>query len=208
MAQKKARGGGRQKGSKNLVRTDDYIINQYGVQITKDEYRRLQNAVRTTNRKRKQMEEYFDNLPLMMGKKQSPQSRLQLRLMGQEMDVMIRKRSSSVNRFTSREEFESYLKATIKASKPDYIRTRGIAYKKNMIAALYTEFGMFPDLVKGLAMKIQMMPQNDFLNLIGTDGLFEIGYIYSNQEKLQQLQRMREALGMNSPYDDYEDYEE
>lgn len=205
MAQKKAPGKGRQKGAKNLVRTDDYIINQYGVQITKDEYRRLQNAVRTTNRKRKQMEEYFADKPLMMGKKPSPQTRDQLRLMGQELDVMIRKRSAAVNRFKDRKEFENYLNATIRATKTDYIRERGILYKKNTIAAIHKEFGMFPELAKGLAMKIQMMPQKQFIDLIGTDELFEIQYIYSAQEKIRQLMRMRDALGMKSKFDDYED---
>lgn len=205
MTQKKARGKGRQKGSKNLVRTDDYIINQYGVQITKDEYRRLQNAVRTANRKRKQMEEYFSNMPLMMGKKPSPQTRDQLRLMGQELDVMIRKRSAAVNRFTNRKEFENYLNATIRTTKTDYIRERGVLYKKNTIAAIHKEFGMFPELANGLAMKIQMMPQKQFIDLIGSDELFEIHYIYSAQEKLRQLMRMRDALGMKSKYDDYED---
>ena len=61
MAAKKPAQSGRRKGSKNLIRKDDTIINQYGVQISESEAKRLRSLVNSVNRKAKKMEQEFTN---------------------------------------------------------------------------------------------------------------------------------------------------
>lgn len=208
MAKRKSTPQGRAKGSKNLVRNGDYITNQFGVQITKEEERRLRNAVQTVNRRRKKMEKAFQDKPIFEGMERLPESRDQLRLMGEEMDIMIRKRSTSLQGFRSRKEFQAYLRNTESAAKLDYLDWRGKIYKRNLIKAIQDNYSAFPELVKGITMKIQMMPQSKFQELIGTNRLFQIKYQYGYDQQLNKLNDMREFLGLSNPYGDFDDFEE
>ncbi len=204
MARKKPGKTGRIKGSKNLVRTDDYIINQYGVQITEDEAKRLRSLVNSVNRKARKMEEEFRDKPLMYGSRATGEDRAQLKLMGEEMDLMIRKRSASLNQFASRRQLQAYMRSAERAAKIDYTDVRGRLYKRNLLTAIERNYGQFPDLVKGIKMKIQMMPQKDFQELIGTNRAFQISYTYSTGEAMGRIKAMREVLGLRSDYDDYQ----
>lgn len=204
MTKKKPAGVGRAKGSKNLVRKDDYIINQYGVQITENEAKRLRSLVNSVNRKAKRLEESFKNVPLKMGARYTGEDRQQLKLMGEEMDLMIRKRSASLNQFGSRKELLAYMRSAERAAKIDYLDYRGKLYKQNLLKAIDRNYGQFPEMVKGLKMAIQMMPQDKFQQLIGSNRAFQISYTYSTDEALAKVKDMRETLGLKSKYDDYE----
>lgn len=197
MAKKRGRSG------PNLTYQGDYIINQYGVKISLEEARQLRNAVKVVNRKARNLEDQFKDMPLMLGKGKSPESKDQLRLMGKQMDISIRERSASMQQFTSRGQFTAYLKGTQRAAKFDYLDYRGKQYKKNLITAIKKEYASFPDLVKGVTMKIQMMPQDKFLKMMATNQLFEISYQYQIGKKLDRLMQMRDYFNLKSPYDDH-----
>lgn len=204
MTTKKPAKSGRAKGSKNLIRKDDTIINQYGVQISEAEARRLRSLVNSVNRKAKKMDQEFANKPLMYGNRPTGEDRGQLKLMGDELDLMIRKRSASLNQFQSRKQFQSYMRSAERAAKIDYTDVRGKLYKQNLLKAIDRNYGQFPELVKGIKMKIQMMPQKQFQELIGTNRAFQIGFQYSTSEQISRIANMRDFLGLNSDmYDDY-----
>lgn len=204
MVAKKPAKSGRAKGSKNLIRKDDTIINQYGVQITEGEAKRLRSLVNSVNRKAKRLEQEFANKPLMYGNRPTGEDRQQLKLMGDEMDLMIRRRSASLNQFQSRKQLQAYLRSAERAAKIDYTDVRGKLYKQNLLKAIDRNYGQFPELIKGVKMKIQMMPQKQFQELIGTNRAFQIGFQYSTSEQISRIANMRDFLGLRS--DDYDDY--
>lgn len=204
MATKKPAKSGRAKGSKNLIRKDDTIINQYGVQISEAEARRLRSLVNSVNRKARKMEQEFANKPLMYGNRPTGEDRGQLKLMGDELDLMIRKRSASLNQFQSRKQLHAYMRSAERAAKIDYTDVRGKLYKQNLLKAIDRNYGQFPELIKGIKMKIQMMPQKQFQELIGTNRAFQISFQYSTSEQISRIANMRDFLGLSSDmYDDY-----
>lgn len=204
MATKKPAKSGRAKGSKNLIRKDDTIINQYGVQISESEAKRLRSMVNSVNRKAKRLEQEFANKPLMYGNRPTGEDRQQLKLMGDEMDLMIRRRSASLNQFQSRRQLQAYMRSAERAAKIDYTDVRGKLYKQNLLKAIDRNYGQFPELIKGVKMKIQMMPQKQFQELIGTNRAFQISFQYSTSEQISRIANMRDFLGLNSDmYDDY-----
>lgn len=204
MATKKPAKSGRAKGSKNLIRKDDTIINQYGVQISETEAKRLRSLVNSVNRKAKRLENEFSNKPLMYGNRPTGEDRQQLKLMGDEMDLMIRRRSASLNQFQSRKQLQAYIRSAERAAKIDYTDVRGKLYKQNLLKAIDRNYGQFPELIKGVKMKIQMMPQKQFQELIGTNRAFQIGFQYSTSEQISRIANMRDFLGLSSDmYDDY-----
>lgn len=205
MARKKKTGT--RAGKKNLIRKDDYIINQYGVQITHEEARRMRNMVQTVNRKRKKMIEQFREKPLFYGTRQLPEDRQQLALMGEELDLTIRKRSASLNQFRSQAEFNRFMKNTERAASRDYEEYRAKLYKKNYMEALKNQYGEFPELLKGALMKVRMTPLSKFAELVGTDRLGQIRTHYTLGGKLERLKALREKLGLRNPdYDEDEDF--
>lgn len=201
MAKKKGPG----RSGPNLKRTDDYIINQHGVKITHEEARQLRNIVARVNYRAAKMEKQFEGQPLYFGGQQLQENRQQLKLMGEEMDIMIRKRSAALQGFTSKKQFNAYLRNAQRAADVDYLDYRAKLYKKNLQEAIKKEFGMYPELTKGLDMRIRMMKPKDVIKLVGSNRAFQISYVYSAEGKLSQLMDMRSVFNLRSPYDDYDE---
>ena len=201
MAKKKGPG----RRGPNLKRQDGYIINQHGVKITEEEARQLRNIVQKVNRKAAAMEKEFEGQPLFYGSRQLDENRQQLKLMGEEMDIMIRRRSAALQEFTSKRQFNAYLKNAQRAADRDYLDYRGKLYKRNLMKAIETQYKEFPELTKGLLMRIRMMPQSEFQKMIGTNRALQIGFVYSLSQRMTQLMAMRESLGIRSP--DLDDYD-
>lgn len=193
MARKKTPGASR---GKNLIRKDGYIINQYGVRIPEEQARQLENAVRRVNRRREKQIAALDGRPIMMGTKQLAADPQQLRLMGQQADLIMVKRSASLNQFTDKRSFNRYLKATERASTTDYMAARTKLYKQNLVKAIEKNFPGHKDLTKGIAMKIRTMKHDEFLKFVGSNWAFEIKNQYITKGSRSMLNDMREALGL------------
>ena len=167
----------------------------------------MRNMVQTVNRKRKKMIDQFKEQPLFYGRRQLPEDRQQLALMGEELDLTIRKRSMSLNQFRSRADFERFMRNTERAASADYVEYRAKLYKKNYMEALKNQYGEFPELLKGALMKVRMTPLKKFAELVGTDRLGQIKEHYSLGGKLERLKALREKLGLRNPdYDEDEEY--
>ena len=119
---------------------------------------------------------------------------------------MAKKENQFVQEITPRDvDFAKwYTDIVLKNDMCDYTDVRGKLYKQNLLKAIDRNYGQFPALVKGIKMKIQMMPQKQFQELIGTNRAFQIGFQYTTSEQISRISAMRDFLGLRSEnYDDY-----
>lgn len=197
---KKKRGN---RGS-TLNRDNQYITTKAGWQLSEEEYRNFRNLVKKVNRKRDKMIKELDGKPLFRGLRQLDESRAQLRMMGEEDEITIRKRSSSINQFSSRKQFEYAMRSLDKVAQTDYIGYRVKLYKRNYMEALKKNFADHPRLVDGIIMKVRMMKPETFAKFMSEDRLAQIKTVYGADNRVQTLVDLREKLGLSVP-DEYQD---
>lgn len=196
---------GRASGTKNLIKTSDGgYINVHGVKFSDADKRALESAVNSANRYRKKQISETANIERIADGKPTGQTIGELRLMGQESDFIISKRSKSLQRFTSREQFENYLDSTRKINTGEWLEDKTRLYKANMRKALGNVYG---DEAKDISMKIQMMKPADFRKLIMENENLEISYQYLPSERTAKLNQLRRTLGMKEK-DFFDDIDE
>lgn len=203
---KKAPTSGRQKGAKNLVKMDDgRIQNKYGVVFTEAEKKKLESAVNQANKKRRDMLKEEARLPRLQGGKHSGDTVASLQVMGKESDFIISRKTKSLQRFESKEQFERYLDNLKKINSPSYLDDRTRLYKRNHMKALENVFG---DDAKDVIMKIRMMKPEEYRKRLQADEFLEVNYIYDPSARSGKLNQIRQSLGMSEKEEDYEDYED
>ena len=186
--------GGRQSGRKNLVKMGNgNLRNQHGVEFTLDDKKALERAVNKANAYRKRMLEKEGQLDRLVDGKPTGQKVATLQAMGKESDFIISRRSKSLQRFKSREDFEKYLSATERASTSDYLDERTRLYKRNHMQALENVFG---DDAKDVVMKIRMMKPEEYRKLLQSDENLEVAYVYDPSQASARLNQIRASLGM------------
>lgn len=198
--------GGRASGRKNLKRTDTgNLVNQFGVVFSPDEKRALENAVNTANRKRARMLKEAATLPRMVSGRATGDTVGSLQLMGKESDFILSKKTKSLQRFRSREQYDNYMKTLQHVNTRDYIEDRVRLYKRNHMKALENAFG---DEAKDVMMKIRMMKPKDYMQMIQQDESLEISYIYDPTARTGKLNQIRASMGMKLKEEsiDIEDY--
>lgn len=194
--------GGRQEGRKNLKRTDrGTLVNQHGFEFTPEEKRALENAVNAVNRKRAKMLKEAATLPRMVGGRDTGDTVGTLQLMGKESDFILARRSKSMQRFRSREQFEQFMTSTREALSPSYIDDRTRLYKRNYQQALMNAYGA--EATKDIRMKVRMMKPEDFRRMVEQDELAEISYIYDPSEVSGKLNAIRASFGMRLKEEDH-----
>lgn len=185
---------GRKKGVKNLKKTEQgNFINQYGVEFTPSEKKKLENEVNKNNRKRKKMLEEEGNLPRLVSGRETGEKVKSLQLMGKESDFILSHKSKSLQRFQTRKQFDSYMKNLEKVNSADYVNMRLRLYKRNHMKALENVFG---DEAKDVIMKIRMMKPKEYMKLAQSDENLEISYVYSPEARSGKLNRIRAGYGM------------
>lgn len=198
--------GGRVAGRKNLKKTDaGNLINQYGVEFTPEEKRALENAVNAANRKRARMLKETGILPRKVAGKDTGDTVSSLQLMGKESDFILSKKTKSMQRFSSREQFDTYLRNLKNVNSPDYVGERIKLYKRNHMKALENAYG---DDAKDIIMKIRMMKPADYMRMVTQDETLEISYVYDPSARAGKLNQLRASMNMKIK-DDYnvDDYE-
>ena len=195
--------GGREKGRKNLKRVDGGLQNQFGVVFTENEKKALEQAVNTANRKRKRMLEQEAKLPRMVGGKDTGDTVASLQLMGKESDFILQRKTKSLQRFKSKEDYNRYMKNLERVNDRDYITERVRLYKRNHMKALENAYG---DEAKDVIMKIRMMKPKDYMQMVQSDENLEISYIYDPSARSGKLNQMRASMGMKLK--EQEDFEE
>ena len=185
--------GGRKEGRKNLKKTATGYVNQHGVEFTAEERKDLERAVNRVNAKRKRMLEAEGNLPRLVGGKPTGGKVSELQTMGKESDFIISRKSKSLQRFKSREDFERYMKNLRDVGSPEWLDTKTREYKRNHMKAIENVFG---DEASDVLMKIRMMKPKDYRELLQSDEDLEVSYVYDPSERTGKLNRIRAALGM------------
>lgn len=190
---------------KNLKRdSSGNYINQYGVKFTEKEKKALESAVTSVNRKRKRQLENISGLSRKAGGKDTGDIIKTKMILGDEPEFIIAKRSKSLQRIQSREQYDSYMKNLKKAMSPDYELERMRLYKRNYMEAMEKEFGD-PEQWKDIKMKIRMMKPEDFIKKVNQDDSMEIKFVYDPQALQGKLNQIRGALGMKLKDDEIED---
>lgn len=194
--------GGRQQGRKNLQRTaSGHLKNQYGVTFTDAERKALESSVNRANYRRKKMLEEAAKLPRKVAGRDTGDTVGSLQLMGRESDFILARKSKSLQRFRTREQFDTYMKNLERVLSPDYLDDRIRLYKRNYMQALTNAFG---DDAKGVVMKVRMMKPADFMKMVEQDELLEISYVYDPGARGAKLNRIRQSMGMK-PVEEFDD---
>lgn len=190
---------GRPKGSKNLKRSSDgKLVNQYGVSFSEEERRALESRVNAINAKRRRMLREEAKLPRKFAGKETGQTIGEsLQLMGKESDFILAKKTKSLQRFRSREQFDDYLDRLERVNMKTYVEDRVRDYKRNHMQSLRDAYG---DDAKDIIMKIRMMKPEDYMKAVQQDEVLEIGFNYPPDQS--KLNIMRAALGMKLKDDD------
>lgn len=190
---------GRQQGSKNLKRTAAGLENQHGVTFTEAEKKALESAVNTANRRRKRMIEQEKNLPLFVaGEYKGVDVGHRI---GPESDFILSRKSKSLQRFKTREEFENYMDNLKRVNSPEYLTDRIRSYKRNHMKAIENVFG---DDAKDVLMKIRMMKPEEYMRMVQSDEILEVSFVYDPSALSGKLNQLRRALGMKEKDEDLE----
>lgn len=182
--------GGRQEGIKNLTRVEGGYKNQHGVTFTEEQKKALERAVNRSNyQRKKQLEEV---------KKLRPQQS-QLLTMGKESDFILSRQSKSLQRFKTMADYEAFMDKQARIQSGEYLEDRTRLYKRNYMKALDNVFG---DAAKDVKMKVRMMKPDQFRQLVESDELAEINYVYDPQAKAGKLNQIRASFGMKQKEED------
>lgn len=202
----KNKAGGRY-GRKNLQYLDGgKIKNQHGIVFTEKEKRALESAVTMANRKRAKQLKEVATLPRTVRGIDTGDTLATKLQMGFESDFIISKKTKSLQRFTSRDQYNKYMKYLKSVNSPTYLDDRTRLYKRNYIKALTEVHG---DAAKDIAMKIRMMKPKDFRKLIEQEELVEINDLYAPEDKASEREKLRASFGMKSKEDDaFENYDD
>ena len=186
--------GGRVEGRKNLKHTaTGDLLNQHGVVFTPEEKKALEIAVNTANRKRARMLKLEATLPRKVLGVDTGQTVGTLQAMGKESDFILTRKSKSLQRFKSREEYDRYMKNLARVNSRNYITERVELYKQNHIKALDNVFG---DEANDLKEKISMMNVRDYMKMVQSDESLEISYVYDPSARAGKLNQMRASMGL------------
>lgn len=203
--QKKRAKQGRKAGVPNLKKTEAGLLqNQFGIEFTPQEKRALEIAANTANRKRARMLAEEAMLPRKVMGKDTGDTVATLQLMGKESDFIIAKRSKSLQRFKSKEEYNRYMENLKRVNSRDFIPERIRMYKRNHMKALQNAFG---DDAKDVVMKIRMMKPKDYQRMIQADEFLEINYVYDPSQRTGKLNQIRASLGMKLKESEFDEEE-
>lgn len=185
---------GRKKGTKNLKKLPTgNLENQNGVIFSQEDKKALERAVNRANAKRRKMLQTEATLPRTVRGKSTGDTVGSRQAMGFETEFVLKKKSKSLQRFKSREEYEKYMDYLSEVNSPDYITKRARAYKRNFMKALEDEFG---NDAKDIKMKVRMMKPEDFMKVIASDEDVDISFIYSDEARSGRLNQLRASFGM------------
>lgn len=198
--------GGRQAGRKNLKKVAGGLQNQYGVVFTPEEKKALEQAVNTANRKRARMLEQEAKLPRKVAGVDTGDTVASLQLMGKESDFILQRKTKSLQRFQTKEDYNRYMKNLQRVNSRDYITERVRLYKRNHMKAIENAYG---DEAKDVVMKIRMMKPADYMKMVQSDEMLEISYIYDPSARSGKLNQLRASMGMKlkeEPEDDLDEF--
>ena len=191
------------KDRPNLIRNEDgSVTNKFGVRITAKEKALLEREVNKANRTRIKMLKEEAALPRMVDGRDTGLTVKSLQAMNKESDFILARKSSALQGFKTKEEFNRYLKNVKRVNSPTYLRDRIRMYKRNHIKALENAYG---SAAKDVVNKIRNMNQKDYMVAIQSEELLEISYLYEPGAITGKLNTIRARLGLKLREEEIED---
>lgn len=199
---KQTAGGGRKKGVKNIEKTSTGYRNRHGVEFSEADKKALVSAVNSAERKRKRMLEQASKLEKLNDAGEPVgASVLQSYIMGKEHDFILTQKTKSLQRFTSREQFDRYLDYLHQVNKRDYVDKRVELYRENHVKAIEQTLGD-----SELAQRIKDMSLKDYTKLVMQhEDTMEIHFIYDNKNASAKSNQIRRVLKMHPLESDMDD---
>lgn len=188
------------KGRKNLNRAGDSFFNEHRVEITVEEKRQLENLVRKVNRKReKQIDEWLEKpytpSGVDTGLKNKDRHAFASDRRFIDDDFILSRRSASLQRFKTREQFDAYIERLEKVTSEGYMEERTAQYQENYITALGNVFG---EQSEDVAEYIRSLSPDEFRELVQKDEIREISFIYDPKRAHEKLEAIRHSYGLPS----------
>lgn len=181
---------GRKSGVGNLEKIEGGVRNRYGVEFTNAEQKALKTAVDTANRKRNRMLKAEAQLPRMIGGKETGDTKAALHLMGQESDFILAKKTKSLQRFRSKDEFERYMANLRRVNQRDYIKKRVQQYQKNHATSVLRELNDAET-----AAKIAALDPSDYMRVSEMyEDELEIHYVYGPDQRDDKIDAINTAI--------------
>lgn len=165
------------------------IILPSGERITPKEQNRLRTAVRRANRERNRLIELIPDKEKLRKE--------QYKKFNRESDFIFRKKSASMRKFGSKQEYQSYLKSVERLANADkYSEYIGGVYKNNYIRSLEKVFNSgADDIINYLKNEVT---NREIMELSLSGQLEDIGFVYyeqtSRKNKLNKIKRQVERL--------------
>ena len=116
-----------------------------------------------------------------------------LQLMGKESDFILQRKTKSLQRFKTKEDYNRYMKNLRRVNDRNYIDERVRLYKRNHMKAIENAYGAE---AKDIVMKIRMMKPADYMKMVQSDEMLEINYIYDPSARSGKMNQLRASLGM------------
>lgn len=189
---KYVRGSGK-TGRVNMRRVDGGWMNQHGVVFTDAERKAMKKATAASNAKRAAEIAAWTEQPHMVGGKQLSPDKSQLKLMGKETEFIVSQQHGDFQKFKTRADFEKYMKKQARIVSGEYERDKIRHYKRNFTTSLLETYG---DDAKDIAMKVRMMPPEEYMRMVANDERLEIRFGQSDVKEVGRLNELRQALGM------------
>lgn len=184
--------GVRKQNKNRLIHFEGDVFNKYGIQFTEQEHRDLKNLADSANRKRRNMIKNEHKLTEFFGGVSHDKTIGELSgKMGKESDFILAKKSKSLHRFQSHEEYENYIRYLRDVVSSDYVSRRVEDYRKNQIKALQKTFGKKS---KKLVSQVRSMNTEQFMNLVQSDEASEMWFIYSMDELEKKYKAVSKAI--------------
>lgn len=178
---------GRRKGQKNLKKVGKKFENQYGVQFTENEKKKLESLVNSVNRKRKNImtKDKFKDVRSGLGVDPDFEYGVhpEKNLWATGADTLLtRNRSKSLQRFKSKDEYKAFIKELRNLNSKTYVEKRMKQHKRNKIKALKSVMGNH-EIVKGL----NKLSEQQWGEIISKNLLPEIHFLNSDAELIDQM---------------------
>lgn len=159
------------------------LINEHGVEFTDYEKKRLESAVNSANRKRKNMINTLSEMDYnIWDSNYGKQKNIAVDL--SDSDFVIAKKSKSLHKFKSKKEYYTYMNNLKRVTHKDYIPSRVNLYKQNYQFALIEAYG---DMAEGFIDLLDTVNDKEFLQLIVSNREMEIAYAYAHRENEEML---------------------
>lgn len=189
---------GRKAGSKQLKKLTsiednvELLVNKNKVVFTLAEKKKLESLVNSANRKRRRMlkeEGDFERVLAGVGTGQTiGESTAQ---MGKESDFVLAKKTKSLNRFRTKEDYNRYIVNLQRVVKRDYVEGRIKTYKENWMKSIKDVYG---DQAKDILKRVDAMTIKEYAEAVQSDETLEIGFRYLPSEEDKKFQRITKAV--------------